>query len=306
MEKKHWDINHWVRGACLYGVMPCNGLVYAGPHNCACYPEAKLDGMNALAPAQATPHPAALPAAERLLTGPAWGQPVNENPIDAKDWPTYRHDNGRSGYTDQNLRPNLDKHWETKIPGPLTTMTAAYGTIFVAQSNAHTLHALDMETGASRWQFIAGGRIDSPPSITKGRVYFGGKDGWVYCLRATDGVLIWKFMAAPTFRRHMAFEQLESVWPVHGSVLVQKDAVELVAGRSVFLDGGLRFYKLDALTGKMLAEEHYDDKDPETGRDLQEKVKTLQMPVGLNDILSSDGKWTYLRTQEKLRAFRGK
>ena len=30
--------------------MPCNGLTYAPPHNCACYPEAKLFGFNALAP----------------------------------------------------------------------------------------------------------------------------------------------------------------------------------------------------------------------------------------------------------------
>ena len=22
-EKEHWDIHHWVRGGCLYGVMPC-------------------------------------------------------------------------------------------------------------------------------------------------------------------------------------------------------------------------------------------------------------------------------------------
>lgn len=30
--------------------MPCNGLTYAPPHNCICYPEAKLFGFNALAP----------------------------------------------------------------------------------------------------------------------------------------------------------------------------------------------------------------------------------------------------------------
>ena len=38
---EQWDINHSVRGGCLYGVMPCNGLVYAPPHDCFCYPEAK-------------------------------------------------------------------------------------------------------------------------------------------------------------------------------------------------------------------------------------------------------------------------
>ena len=53
-DKEHWDIHHWVRGGCLYGVMPCNGLTYAPPHNCACYPEAKLFGFNALAPASIT------------------------------------------------------------------------------------------------------------------------------------------------------------------------------------------------------------------------------------------------------------
>ena len=45
--KEHWDIHHWVRGGCLYGVMPCNGLTYTPPHDCACYPEAKLYGFNA-------------------------------------------------------------------------------------------------------------------------------------------------------------------------------------------------------------------------------------------------------------------
>jgi outer membrane protein assembly factor BamB len=45
-----WDRNHWVRGACVYGVMPSNGLTYAPQHACACYIETKLNGFNALAP----------------------------------------------------------------------------------------------------------------------------------------------------------------------------------------------------------------------------------------------------------------
>ncbi len=72
-DKEHWDIHHWVRGGCLYGVMPCNGLTYAPPHNCACYPEAKLFGFNALAPMSPTrPIPAKVPDAGRLEKGPAY------------------------------------------------------------------------------------------------------------------------------------------------------------------------------------------------------------------------------------------
>ena len=50
LEAKHWTDHYWVRGSCNYGVLPCNGLVYAGPHSCACFLLAKLNGLNALAP----------------------------------------------------------------------------------------------------------------------------------------------------------------------------------------------------------------------------------------------------------------
>ena len=296
--KSHWAIHHWVRASCLYGVLPANGLVYAGPHNCACYPEAKLDGMNALAPAGITSNPTVLPDEQRLEHGPAWDQPVAESEADARDWPTYRHDAARSGYTDQPLLDDLGKAWDIKLGGRLSALTIAAGKVFVAQVDEHTLYALDAASGRKLWHFIAGARIDSPPTYWKGRVLFGGMDGWVYCLRASDGAMIWRFLAAPNLLHHTAFEQIESVWPVHGSVLLENGVVSCVAGRSVFLDGGLRFVRLDAATGKKLVEVVYDRKDPETGGDLQMRHKTLQMPVGLNDILSSDGKHIYLRSQK--------
>ena len=40
----------------------------------------------------------------------------------------------------------------------------------------HTLHAFDAVTGKAAWHFLAGGRVDSPPTYWKGRVFFGGKD----------------------------------------------------------------------------------------------------------------------------------
>ena len=295
---QHWDINHWVRAACLYGVMPCNGLVYAGPHDCACYPETKLFGLNALAPAPTTPAPKPITDELRLERGPAYGDAWVEEDADVKDWPTYRHDPARSGYTNQALVEDLGQAWECTLGGKLSAPTVAAGKLFVAQVDQHTLHALDANSGKHLWHFTAGARVDSPPTYWKGRVLFGCMDGCVYGLRANDGALIWRYHVAPVDRRHMAFEQLESVWPVHGSVLVENGAVSCVAGRDVFLDGGLRFMKLDAASGKKLAEVVYDDKDPETGLDLQTRVKTLQMPVGLNDILSSDGKYAYLHSQK--------
>jgi outer membrane protein assembly factor BamB len=296
IDKEHWDLNHWVRGACLYGVLPANGLTYAGPHNCACYPEAKLDGLNALSPG-GSPHPAPLPDEQRIEKGPAFSS-IQAGEAHPADWPTYRHDKERSGYSDQPLANDLGSAWELNLGGKLSAVTVADGRAYVAQVDACTLHALDAATGKQLWHFVAGARIDSPPTVWQGRVIFGGMDGWVYCLRATDGALAWRFQAAPSARKHGAFEQIESIWPVHGSVLVEDGTVNLVAGRSCFLDGGLRFLRLDAATGKKLVEQVYDDKDPETGGDLNDRHKTLQMPVALNDILSSDGKDMYLRSQK--------
>ncbi len=297
VNKQHWDIHHWVRGGCHYGIMPCNGLVYAPPHNCACYPEAKLYGLNALAPASSawTP-PQQVDEAGRLEKGPAFGQPVVSNAA-AGDWGTYRGGAARHGHTESNVTAVLAPDWSLQLGGRLTALTTAEGKVFVAQIDRHKVHAIDVKSGKTSWTFTTGGRVDSPPTIDKGRAIFGCVDGWVYCLRVTDGELIWRYRAAPEDRRTVAFEQLESIWPVHGSVLIEGDVVYCVAGRSAFLDGGMRLLALDAKTGKQVGETLIGDTDTETGKPLQDNIATLQMPVGLPDILSSDGHYLYMKSQ---------
>ncbi|MFB0552578.1 MAG: PQQ-binding-like beta-propeller repeat protein [Phycisphaerae bacterium] len=300
LDSEHWTTNHWVRGACLYGIMPSNGLVYAPQHPCACYIESKLFGFNALAPASTSREvPKEVPDAERLERGPAYGkidnrQPKIENP---EDWPTYRHDPARSGFTKTSVPAELKCSWQTDLGGKLSSAVLADDKLFVASIDTHTVYALDESSGKILWSYTTGGRVDSPPTIYKGLVLFGSADGWVYCLAASDGALVWRFRAAPKDLRLTAFEQLESVWPVHGSVLVQDDVLYCVAGRSMFLDGGIRFLRLDPKTGQKLSENILDDRDPETGENLQVYVKGLNMPVALTDVLSSDGQYVYMRSQ---------
>ena len=297
-DEKDWEIHHWVRGGCLYGVLPANGLLYAPPNDCSCYPEAKLYGYNALAARSPTrPWPTTVPEDGRRITGPAYDTALTD--YDGfGDWPTYRGDNDRSGFVPKDLDKNLQPAWETKLGGKLTPPVIANGRVFVAQTDRHQVHALDAVTGRPQWSFTAGARVDSPPTIARGRVVFGCNDGWVYCLRETDGELIWRYRAAPLDRRHTAWEQIESVWPVHGSVLVQDGVIFAVAGRSVFLDGGLRMVRLDLKTGEQLSETLMDDKNPATGNNLQEITQTLQGPVGLPDILSCNGDNVFMRSQK--------
>ncbi|QDT08455.1 PQQ-binding-like beta-propeller repeat protein [Planctomycetes bacterium K23_9] len=298
-DKEHWDIHHWVRGGCLYGVMPCNGLTYAPPHNCACYPEAKLFGFNSLAPMAPTrPIPAEVPEEGRLEKGAAYKQLLTDAPPkNSDDWPTYRHDQGRSGTTTRPVDAAVSETWSADLGGRITSPVIAEGNVYIAKIDSHTLHALDENTGQEKWTYTAGARIDSPPTIHRGRVVFGATDGWVYCL-TSSGELAWRYRVAPIDRRTMAYEQLESLWPVHGSVLIHDDTVYCVAGRSNFLDGGLRLLRLDLANGEKLSETIMDETNPETGNNLQEKLQILQMPVGLPDILSCDGKHIFMKSQK--------
>ena len=298
VQTDHWTTHHWVRGGCLYGVMPCNGLLYTPSHNCACYFEAKLNGFCALAAACTDrQHPQVVSDDERLERGPAYGTPTSE-PTGVEDWPTYRRDAARSGCIQSIVPADLKLAWQTQLEGTLSAPAIANGRMYVASVDTHTVYAFDEGTGQVLWSYTAGGRVDSPPTIYRGRVLFGCADGSVYCLGASDGELIWRFQAAPQDLRMTAFEQVESVWPVHGSVLVQNDAIYCVAGRSMFLDGGLRFLKLDPMTGGIICEQILDDRDPDTGENLQVHVKGLNMPVALPDILSSDGRYVFMRSQQ--------
>ena len=296
-QAKHWICHHWVRGGCLYGIMPCNGLIYAPHHSCACYMEAKQNGFSVLAPESPTRQaPREVSNEGRLERGPAYSESVAGPPASPDEWPTYRHDSTRSGNTKAAVPAELKRAWETDLGGKLSSVVAADGKLFVASVDAHIVHALDAKDGKPLWSYTAGGRVDSPPTIYQGRVLFGSADGWVYCLCAGDGQLMWRFRAAPEDRRLIAFEQVESVWPVHGSVLVQDNILYCVAGRSMFLDGGLRLLRLDPKTGRKLSETILDDRDPETGENLQMYVTGLNMTVALPDVLSSDGRSVYMRS----------
>ena len=298
----HWEPNHWVRGGCIYGVMPCNGLTYASMDACGCQLEAKLDGFKALASGPVSlPENIDLSGESRLSKGPAYGK-VNGPGAGAGDWPTYRHDPGRSGATSSEVSADLKQAWRRRLGGRLSAPTAAAGILFISSIDTHTIHALDSLTGKNLWSYTAGGRVDSPPTYYKGLVLFGSADGHVYALRAGDGALAWRFRGAPVDRRVMAWEQLESAWPIHGSVLVHNDVIYCTAGRSIFLDGGIRLIRLDAATGKLIGEDVMDDMDPESDKTLQEAyVKTMpgnNMPVGLSDVLSCDGKNIWMRSQK--------
>ncbi len=286
--------NYWIRGTCQYGILPANGLLYIPPDSCACNLKIKLNGFYALA-AKRQRSELRSQKSERLEKGSAYGQSLTSDlrPLYSDDWPTYRHDAMRSGITKARVPGQLQQVWQVDIGGRLSSVTAAGSKVFVASVDTHTVHALDGKDGSKLWSYTVGGRVDSPPTVYNGLVLFGSADGWVYALRAGDGKLVWRFRAAPEDRRTFVNGQLESIWPVHGSVLVKDGVLIVTAGRSSYLDGGIRLYRLEPQTGRQISSTVIYSPDSEMGKQPAEGGKELRGV--LSDILSTYNEDVYMR-----------
>ena len=257
------------RHPCRSGVIVANGLLYTLPHGCKCVREA-VRGFAAFAPAGHTPSAAPPP---RLEKGPARSEISNlKSKISEDDWPTFRHDVHRTAATAAAAPAKLKLLWEATVsdqkppPRPLgddwrgrwtlgdriTAPVVAGGVVYVSLTDAHRVVAIGAADGKVRWTFTAGGRLDTPPTIHRGLCLFGSHDGSVYCLRAGDGKLLWRFRVAAADRRIVAFGQIESLAPVVGGVLVSDSLAYVVAGRTAAVDGGIVACALEPATGKLV------------------------------------------------------
>ena len=307
--------NQWTRGSCLAGFLPGNGLLYVTPHPCACFTRTKMNGMIAYAPASEKDF-AGTALASRLRKGPACGAKLPATtPASASDWPGFRHDAMRSGATGAAVGPELNPAWSAKIGGTLTPVSVSGDSLYVADADRHILFCLDADTGKEKWNYVTGGRIDSPPTVSNGRVVFGCRDGWTYCLDAGNGELAWRFHASPAEKVVSVFDQLESPWPVHGALVVSsgtavndgKPVVYINAGRNSFLDSGIFFCCVDLETGKLLCENKIAGPHDKNGNPVIEHTWSI---MGVkNDVLVGDGEHLYIKDDAfdlKCRPAKGK
>ena len=261
----------YVRAACNIGVIPANGLMYQNLNACTCEPN--IRGVVAYSfetcPVTDGKEP------WRLIRGDAAAAPVQGNSASVSDWPMYRHDAARSDTTSARLPETLSQKWATALPERTWQPVVVGERVYATLTEAHAVYALSAADGHIAWRFIASGRIDTSPTYENGRLIFGDHDGCVYCLNAATGAQLWRFQAAPGSKRIMVRDQLESVWPVFGSLVVRRGTVYAVAGRNNHLDGGLTLYGLDLDCGAVRS---------------CSKLGSLKNLSVNNDVLLDDGK----------------
>lgn len=181
----------------------------------------------------------------------------------AADWPMWRHDSGRTAATREFLAENLHEIWSRELPAPAPAyqdvrlrFDAAPEPIvlgkrlFVGSNADDSLAAYDTDSGAELWRFFADGPIRFAPVAGEGRVIFGSDDGCVYCLKASDGSLVWKIRAVPSERRVLGNGRLISVWPVRGGPVLHEGRIYFAAG--VWPLEGTFVFCVDAATGRTI------------------------------------------------------
>ncbi len=182
------------------------------------------------------------------------------------DWPMWRCDAGRSAATTQQLAPELHLQWVREYPPlepawpdePRMRFDVCYEpvikskTVFVNSPRSDSVFALDAATGAVKWTFYAGGPVRFAPLAWKDKLYFASDDGYLYCLAAADGRLVWKFLGVPTERKLLGNKRLISAWPARGAPVMADDKIYFAAGIWPFM--GVFIYCLDAETGQVVWE----------------------------------------------------
>ena len=190
-----------------------------------------------------------------------------DNQLKAYDWSMWRYDANRSAASPQELPdklylqwvkeyPKLEPTWDDSLNHDLMQFGNVYEpvvmgkTLFIGSSASDWLKALDTDAGEEKWTFYADGPIRLPLVANNGKVYFSSDDGYLYCLDANDGKLLWRFQGGPNDRKILGNERIISTWPARGGPVLKDGIVYFAA--SIWPLMGIFIYALDAETGKII------------------------------------------------------
>jgi outer membrane protein assembly factor BamB len=190
---------------------------------------------------------------------------VLAGPATAEDWPMWRHDAGRTGASSLELPRTLHLQWKRQLPRPTPTFpndprlcfdksyepVVVGKRVFLPSMVTDSVTALDTGTGAVQWTFFADGPVRFASVAWQEKVYFVSDDGFLYCVSAGDGRLIWKFSPMEPERRAyklLGDERLISRWPARGGPVLADGTVYFAAGIWPF--EGVAVCAVDANSGE--------------------------------------------------------
>lgn len=203
----------------------------------------------------------------------------------AADWPTYRHDNQRTGYTQEDLGgASVTEAWTYRSaqppqpawPGParwdsyanirgLGSMrnydpcfhvSVAGDHAYFGSSTDDSVRCLDVASGKVKWTFTTDGPVRIAPSVAGSHVYFSSDDGRAYCVNAGSGELVWRSDLIDDSPLILNNGRFVSLSPCRTGVLVDGDRAWFAQGMLPWRNTVL--HAVDRFTGETRQEGTFD------------------------------------------------
>lgn len=165
----------------------------------------------------------------------------------------FRGDARHSGVTSSKGLPALHGvKWKFHCAGSVSSPALSGGLLYIGCDDGQ-LYALDAASGAKKWEFKTGGRVDSSPAVADGLVYVTSYDGKAYALDAKSGEQRWSF--ATEGERRFSAPHIHGAEP---AAEVMPDPFDfylssptLAQGMVYFGSGDHHVYALDAKSGAL-------------------------------------------------------
>ena len=114
-------------------------------------------------------------------------------PAVAADWPMAKKDATHTSYADDQLSPPLEPAWTIGVGGGIVASPViSDGVLYFSNDTGKTITAMNVSTGTVVFMRAAGGPIESTPAVADSTIIFGAYDGNVYCVKRSDGSLLWQ------------------------------------------------------------------------------------------------------------------
>ena len=195
----------------------------------------------------------------------------------SSDWPMWRYDAGRRSISEVTLPENPELLWTRQLEKPKRCWPFQFedyftsgnpdligklsfdlsyeavvgeGKLFVPSMVADRVTAYSADKGEELWRFYAGGPVRFAPVYNSGRLWFVSDDGYLYCLSARTGRLIWKSKGSYSDRMVLGNDRVISVWPARGGPVLQDGVIYFAAGVIPF--EGTFIHAVNANTGETI------------------------------------------------------